>query len=157
MFLQFVCESEELKSFLCKKRSLCHRPKDTVHTSCVSTWHTSMTLSGNLFYVKSIFSCVYNSFFMNFHSIVFPFGTYLLHYTPGYSQSQLIRLICVLYNGVPECYEVFHCRPSTTQEELCLFMKRIRYHPSTYLVLQVNRLPFHLQEVCLLISFIIFM
>ena len=76
-----------------------------------------------------------------------PIGSYQLHYTPGYSQSQIICLITDLYKGVPECFEVFHCRPSTTKEELHLFMERIKHHPLPYLVLEVNKLSFSLQEV----------
>ena len=72
---------------------------------------------------------------------------YQLHYAPGYTHSQILRLICELYEGVPECFEVFRCRPTTTHEELNLFMERVRHHPLSYLILQVNKLPFKLQEV----------
>ena len=71
----------------------------------------------------------------------------LLHYCPGYSQEQLVRLIISVYSGVPESFEVFHCRPTTTEEELGLFFKRATKYPLKYLVLEVNRLPFKLQEV----------
>ena len=83
-----------------------------------------------------------------------PEPSQLLHYCPGYSQAQLIRLIVSIYDGVPEAFEVFHCRPSSTEEELGLFLKRAAKHPLQYLVLEVNRLPFKLQEVheCLTIS-----
>ena len=72
----------------------------------------------------------------------------LLHYCPRYSQAQLIRLIVSIYNGVPEAFEVFHCHPSSTEEELSLFLKRVAKHPLQYLILKVNRLPFKMQEVC---------
>ena len=83
-----------------------------------------------------------------------PEPSQLLHYCPGYSQAQLIRLIVSIYDGVPEAFEVFHCRPSSTEEELGLFLKRAAKHPLQYVVLEVNRLPFKLQEVheCLTIS-----
>ena len=81
----------------------------------------------------------------------FPEPTHLLHYCPAYSQDQLIRLIVSIYNGVPEAFEVFHCYPSSTEEELDLFMKRVAKHPLQYLILEVNRLPFRLQEVCALL------
>ena len=74
--------------------------------------------------------------------------TLLLHYCPGYSQAQLICLIVSIYDGVPEPFEVFHCQPSSTEEELSLFLKRVAKHPRQYLILEVNRLPFRLQEVC---------
>ena len=73
--------------------------------------------------------------------------TQMLHYCPGYSQAQLIRLIVFIYNGVPEAFEVFHCHPTSTEEEVDLFMKRVAKHPLQYLVLEINRLPFKLQEV----------
>ena len=77
-----------------------------------------------------------------------PQGIYQLHYAPGYTQSQLLRLVTEIYDGVPESFEVFYCHPLTTQEELKMFMERVKYHPLPYLVLQVNKLPFNLQEVC---------
>ena len=72
----------------------------------------------------------------------------LLHYCPKYSQLQLICLIVSIYNGVPEAFEVFHCHPSSTEEEIRLFLKRVAKHPLQYLILEVNLLPFRLQEVC---------
>ena len=72
----------------------------------------------------------------------------LLHYCPRYSQAQLIRLIVSIYNGVPEAFEIFHCHPSSTEEELSLFLKRVAKHPLQYLILKVNQLPFKMQEVC---------
>ena len=71
-----------------------------------------------------------------------------LHYCPGYTQAQLICLIVSIYNGVPKSFEVFRCQPSSTKEELSLFLKRVAKHPLQYLVLEVNRLTFELQEVC---------
>lgn len=70
-----------------------------------------------------------------------------LHYAPGYSQLDIIRLITHLYKGVPECFEVLQCSPTTTAEELSMFMERVKYHPLPYLVLLVNELPYKLQEV----------
>jgi len=70
-----------------------------------------------------------------------------LHYCPGFSQAQLIYLIVSIYDGVPETFKVFRCRPSSTEEELSLFMKRVAKHSQQYFVLEVNRLPFKLQEV----------
>lgn len=70
-----------------------------------------------------------------------------LHHAPKYRQSQLVRLIVNIYGGVPESFEVFHCRSSSTQEELSLFLERVEKRPLRYLILEVNRLPFGLQEV----------
>ena len=74
--------------------------------------------------------------------------TQLLHYCPGYSQAQLIRKIVSIYSGIPEAFEVFRCHASSTEEELNLFLKQVAKYPLQYLVLEVNRLPFKLQEVC---------
>ncbi len=76
-----------------------------------------------------------------------PFGVFQLHYAPGYTQCQIIRLITRLYDGAPECFEVLQCRPTTTAGELSLFMERVKHHPLCYLVLLVNKLPYKLQEV----------
>ena len=75
--------------------------------------------------------------------------TQLLHYCPRYSQAQLIQLIVSIYDGVPETFEVFHCYPSSTKEELSFFLKRVAKHRLQYIILEVNRLPFILQEVCM--------
>ncbi len=73
---------------------------------------------------------------------------HVLHKTPGYTQNQLIRLIVEIYGGPPEAFEVLHCRPTTSEQDLKLFIKRISMHPSRkYLILEVNALPYKLQEV----------
>ena len=71
----------------------------------------------------------------------------MLHYCPNYSQAALIQIIVSIYDGVPESFEVFRCRPSSTEEELSLFLKRAAKHPLQFLLLHVNLLPFKLQEV----------
>ena len=76
--------------------------------------------------------------------------TQLLHFCPGYTQDGLIRVIVGLYSGVPESFEVFHCRSNTTEGELNLFLKRAAKFPLQYLILEVNKLPYKLQEVRLL-------
>ena len=72
--------------------------------------------------------------------------TQFLHYCPCYTQSQLIQTVIGICSGVPEAFEVFRCRSSTTEGELSLFLKRAARH-SLSIVLEVNRLPFNLQEV----------
>lgn len=76
-------------------------------------------------------------------------STHILHSCQGFSQSQLIRLIISVYGGVPEPFEVLHCRSSTTEEELRLFLspKRATKRPFQYLLLEVNKLSYQLQEV----------
>ena len=77
-------------------------------------------------------------------------SAHILHSCQGFTQSQLLRLIISIYGGVPEVFEVFHCRHNTTEEELRLFLnpKRATKRPFQYLILEVNRLPYQLQEVC---------
>jgi hypothetical protein len=70
-----------------------------------------------------------------------------LHFCPGYTQDGLIRVIIGLYSGVPESFEVFRCRCNTTEGELNLFLKRAAKFPTQYLILEVNKLPYKLQEV----------
>ncbi len=73
--------------------------------------------------------------------------TQLLHYCPRHSHSQLIQMIIGICSGVPEAFEVFRCRPSTTESELMLFLKKVARHSLRSIVLEVNKLPFKLQEV----------
>ena len=75
--------------------------------------------------------------------------TKVLYSCPGFTQSQLLRLIIQTYGGAPEVFEVFHCRPTTTEEELQLFLnyKRATKRPFQYLILEVNKLSYPLQEV----------
>ena len=73
----------------------------------------------------------------------------LLYTHTGFSQSQLLRLVISIYGGVPEAFEVYHCRATSTEEEIRLFMnpKRATKRPFQYLILEVNKLPYRLQEV----------
>ncbi len=76
-------------------------------------------------------------------------STHILHSCQHFTPSQLIRTIIVIFGGVPEPFEMFHCRPTCTEEELRLFLnpKRATTHPFQYLILEVNKLPYQLQEV----------
>lgn len=71
----------------------------------------------------------------------------LLYSCPTHSQLDLICLILNIFSGIPEAYQVLHCKASTTEEELSRFLQRVEKHRAHYLVLDVNRLPFKLQEV----------
>ena len=73
--------------------------------------------------------------------------TQLLHYCPAFTQGQLIQMVVKISSGVPEAFEVFRCHPTTTEGELTLFLKRSAKHRLRSLVLEVNKLPFKLQEV----------
>ena len=76
----------------------------------------------------------------------------ILHSCPGYSQSQIIRLIIHIYGGVPEAFEVLRCRSNTTKEEIQLFLnpRRAMKRPFQFLILEVNKLTSQLQEVIIL-------
>lgn len=76
-------------------------------------------------------------------------SAHILHSCCGFSQNQLVRLIISIYGGIPEPFEVFRCHPTTTEEELRLFLnpKRPTRHPFQYLMLEVNSLQYQLQEV----------
>jgi len=76
-------------------------------------------------------------------------SSHILHSCQHFTSSQLIRTIISVFGGVPEPFEVFHCRPTVTEEELRLFLnlKRTTKLPFQYLILNVNKLPYQLQEV----------
>ena len=63
------------------------------------------------------------------------------------TESELVRLILGLYGGPPEAFEFLHCKPTTTEQDLRLLMKRAVQHPRLYLLAEVNDLPYQLQEV----------
>lgn len=74
-------------------------------------------------------------------------GSLVLHIGPNYNQLQLTKMVVGIYNGLPQPFEVLRCHHDTSEEEINLFMERAIRHPRQYLVLQVNNLPFQLQEV----------
>ena len=71
----------------------------------------------------------------------------ILHFCPEYPQAKIIRVIIEIYDGIPESFEVFHCQSTTTEEQLDQFMKKASIYARRYLVLDVNTLPYKLQEV----------
>ena len=71
----------------------------------------------------------------------------VLYNATGYTESELVGLILGLYGGPPETFEFLHCKPTTTEQELRLLMKRAVQHPRLYLLAEVNNLPYQLQEV----------
>eukprot|EP00731_Ephydatia_muelleri_P026772 Em0018g872a len=70
----------------------------------------------------------------------------VLHSCPGFTQNELIPMILSIFGGVPEPFQIFRCQSSSTQEELDLFLQRAAEFPITHLILEVNKLPFQLQE-----------
>ncbi|KAL5475165.1 hypothetical protein EMCRGX_G027231 [Ephydatia muelleri] len=73
----------------------------------------------------------------------------VVHSCPGFTQTELIPIILSIFNGVPEPFQIFRCQSSSTQVELDLFLRRAATFPIPHLILEVNRLPFQLQE-CLM-------
>ena len=76
-------------------------------------------------------------------------STHILHSCQHLTPNQLVRMILQVFGGVPEPFEVFHCRPTVTEEDLRLFLnpKRATKRPFLKLILEVNKLPYQLQEV----------
>lgn len=70
-----------------------------------------------------------------------------LYSCPHYSQKDFLCLILSIFSGVPESYQVLRCQASTTEEELSIFLKRAENCHAQYLMLNINTLPFKLQEV----------
>ena len=64
-----------------------------------------------------------------------------------YDQQKLIHLIISIYNGIPEHFDILRCCSTTTEHDLNSFMRRVLLIPRLYLILEVNRLSFELQEV----------
>lgn len=78
---------------------------------------------------------------------VSPEESHVLHSCPGFTQKELILVILRIFGGVPEPFQIFRCQPSSTQEEISLFLQRSIKFPIPHLIIEVNKLPFHLQEV----------
>lgn len=70
-----------------------------------------------------------------------------LYSCPHYTQKDFLCLILRIFSGVPESYQVLRCQASTTEEELSIFLKRAENCHGQYLMLNINTLPFKLQEV----------
>ena len=71
----------------------------------------------------------------------------VLHSCPGFTQNELIPLILSIFDGIPKPFQIFRCQSSSLQEELDLFLQRATKFAIPHLILEVNKLPFQLQEV----------
>lgn len=71
----------------------------------------------------------------------------VLHCCHGFTPSQLMSLIINIYEGVPESFLLLRCHPTTTEDELKLFLKRTSKHAFKFMIISVERLPYQLQEV----------
>jgi len=74
---------------------------------------------------------------------------FTLHAALGFSPAQVIKLILTICHGFPEFYQVFNCHAMATVQNLQLFLDRAVHHQSTYILIGVNKLPYHLQEILL--------
>jgi hypothetical protein len=90
-----------------------------------------------------------SSLMMSTSSITTDFGQ-PLYSCPAYSQLDFIHLILNIFSSVPKAYQVLHCKATTTEEDLSRFLKRVEKHHDQYLMLNVNKLPFKQQEVCVI-------
>lgn len=70
-----------------------------------------------------------------------------LYSCPTYLHGDIVCLILNIFSGIPESHQVMRCQATTKEDELSLFLKRITQHPAHYLMLDINKLPFKLQEV----------
>ena len=70
-----------------------------------------------------------------------------LYYSSATSQMDFICLVLGVFNRVPQSYQVMRCHAATTSEELNMFLKRVETHHMDYILLEINKLPFKLQEV----------
>ena len=84
-----------------------------------------------------------------------PEKKFVLHSALNFTQGELVELVLRIYGGPPEPFELLHCNSFTTEEEVKLFMKRVYQHPRQYLVLEFNHLPFQLQEVYCMCTFML--
>ena len=71
----------------------------------------------------------------------------VMHYYPGFSQKELIPLILSIFGEFPKPFQILRCQSSSTLEELHLFLQRAAKFNIMHLLLEVNKLPIHLQEV----------
>lgn len=58
-----------------------------------------------------------------------------------------MHFVLHIYKGPPEPFEYLRCSHTTTEQDLSIFMKRAYEHPRMYVIIHVNSLPHHLQEV----------
>ena len=70
-----------------------------------------------------------------------------LYFCSSYSNANCLRFILEIFSKIPEAYQVLRCQTTTSEEELELFLKRALTQPNYYLLLDINKLPFKLQEV----------
>ena len=63
------------------------------------------------------------------------------------SDRNIVPTILNIFDGVPHPFQIFRCHSLTTEEELSLFLQQAGKHTCQHLILEINRLPFQVQEV----------
>lgn len=81
------------------------------------------------------------------HNSITAYSSQTLYSCPDFSQLDLQSLIIHIFSKIPKAYQILRCQASTTEEELSLFLQRTEKHCMEYLLLNVDQLPFKLQEV----------
>ena len=71
----------------------------------------------------------------------------VVHECHNYNSEQLIKYLFMLYERIPESYEILNCTSHTTKDDIKLFFQRIEYFPRHYSLLKVDELSSSLQEV----------
>ena len=75
----------------------------------------------------------------------------ILHCCHHFSLSELIQQIIGIYHpDIPKVFQIFRCQKITTEEELKLLFERAKNFPLKYVVFDVNKLSYKLQEVCVI-------
>ena len=86
-----------------------------VHLVCIIYYTQKCVLEFFQMYVK--LSTLFLQFVCSFHIAT------------SFTSKDLIRLILEIYGGIPGPYELYHCGPDTTSDELSLFYKRAMKFP----------------------------
>ena len=63
------------------------------------------------------------------------------------SHKNIVPTILKTFDGVPHPFQIFRCHSLTTEEELSVFLQRASKNTCQHLILEINRLPFQVQEV----------
>ena len=71
-----------------------------------------------------------------------------LHSVHYFTPKDIFQLIFTIFDHVPKSFQLLHCTPNTSKQQLELFFDRITHWKGfRYLVMGVNYLPNELQEV----------
>ena len=76
------------------------------------------------------------------------------YFCPDYSQMDIFCLMLGIFSDIPEAYQFMRCKSTTTLQQLERFLQRVKLnkvkkYKCDYLLMEVNKLSFKLQEVSL--------